>query len=324
MEQILELITDEEYRAFLREQPLSALTYSQILRRARIPLQEKVPLMQELFAAADTSDVKEIAQLARELHELEDAVKQMEEDNPAACYELNHYWLQDYTPNRPYNRYYQHFTFYDCQVASELFHTIKQAKHALVGFHLFSEDVPPHAGIIKRKAPYKSELYYAISDRGIIWGYSRWRHIWDDDNILVPSPIPSLELSHPYQPGDIVTIDMQPFLPLRHFLILKIEKGRRKQFWTRGYYLDNSGSLCYDILETIAEDCDLLTPYLHLGRCKELPDSEKLLEEMAGYIRKAPALASIFEEARLGREENPSAAMQKIAERYFEEHPNVS
>lgn len=318
MKEILKLIADPEYRTFLEGQNLSALTYSQILRRAQIPLKEKLPLMLELFARKNTTDPKEIEQLARDLNELERAIKGMDSEDMAVCYELTQYWLQDYTAENLPNRYYQHFLFYDCQHITDLFHTLDQA----IGRIRCTRGKSPRAAIIRRDEYGKPMIYYAATQHGVVWGYSSTMEVWDDCSIYIPPLIPPLHLPHPYKPGDIITVDMEPFRPRQHYLILNIKHEKHNGSpLTNMLYLNEKGHIAHDVLEQLNEECDLLTPFLRLARCTEtLTGKEAFLSEMAESIRKAPELAQLYRKSHICAENDPAAAARKIAEDYFREH----
>lgn len=317
MQKILELIRDPEYRTFLESQDLSALQYDGILLRARIPLEDKLPLMRRLFAAAD--DPKVIPYLAEHLRQMEEAVDVISNEDKWSCYEVTKFYLQNYTSTRESGRYYHSFAFDDCQTGSELVQTMKMASHCVRKQSFFlKKDKCPCVGIV-HPIHIKQYLFYILSGDGTVWGCTDTMDVWNNHLSKSPPDYEKLELPHPYQVGDIVTVDMQPFFPLQHFLILGCKDHGLK---TEGLLLDEEGFLSRRSLARLNEDCDLLTPYLTLSRCTEkLTGKEAFLSEMADSIRKAPELAALYLSARLPSEKDPAAKAREIAEAYFRKHP---
>ncbi len=315
MQKILELIRDPEYRTFLEGQNLSVLQYDGILLRARIPLEKKLPLMRRLFAAAD--DPKVIPYLAEHLRQMEEAVDVISNEDKWSCYEVTKFYLQNYTSTRESGRYYHSFAFDDCQTGSELVQTMKMASHCVRKQSFFlKKDKCSCVGIV-RPIHIKQYLFYILSGDGTVWGCTDTMDVWNNHYSKSPPDYEKLELPHPYQVGDIVTIDMTPYCPLQHFLILGTESDK-----TELLFLNVDGEAEWCTLEYLNEDCDLLTPYLTLSRCTEkLTGKEAFLSEMSDSIRKAPELAALYLSARLPSEKDPAAKAREIAEAYFREHP---
>ena len=165
----------------------------------------------------------------------------LEETNgapPGSIFILTEYWL-DPDIEWNYDEFFGDlakkgstpFSTYDKAVA----HIAEENSKLYEADETVSDDVCQWNEITRWDLDQNSNLDEAItwflSNSGVIWGYDReWerrnhRFLFGDDNFL-PGSTGGLNLPTPFAHGDIITVDMRPFVDVFHAVITMTRDGR--------------------------------------------------------------------------------------------------
>ena len=133
-------------------------------------------------------------------------------------------------------------------------------------------------------------ISWFLSNSGVIWGYERvlerrkHRFLFDDNDFLLGDP-GGLNLPTPFAHGDIITVDMRPFVDVFHAVITWTRDGRDCCDPTCLYF-NKRGELDFGALKHLSFRIPNFSPLLRVSRYDGyLPDWEAPLKIISERVR---------------------------------------